>query len=161
MHWKLIDKKFLFIQLFVQMANMVKTVVPVCFSLGLFWLANAEEVHLLFSLSWLGSGFYGFCFVCPAKCENKHAVMAQIPYKAIHVQNVWYHSESCNLVNEKDRECWQTWASLTLSLTCNLSSSWVGTSASESRYNNSPLGCQTNKHNQSILYTGIFSCFYS
>lgn len=53
MHWNLIDKKFLFIQLFVQMANtcMVKTVVPVCFSLGLFWLANAEEVHLLFSLS--------------------------------------------------------------------------------------------------------------
>lgn len=51
MHWNLIDKKFLFIQMFVQMANMVKTVTPVCFSLGLFWLANAEEVHPLFSLS--------------------------------------------------------------------------------------------------------------
>lgn len=51
MHWNLIDKKFLFIQMFVQMANMVKTVIPVYFSLGLFWLANAEEVHRLFSLS--------------------------------------------------------------------------------------------------------------
>lgn len=51
MHWNLIDNKLLFIKLFVQMANMVKTVVPVCFSLDLFWLANAEEVHLLFSLS--------------------------------------------------------------------------------------------------------------
>lgn len=51
MHWNLIDKTLLFIQLFVQMANMVKTVLPVYFSLGLFWLANAEEVHLLFSLS--------------------------------------------------------------------------------------------------------------
>lgn len=72
------------------------------------------------------------------------------------------HSNSCakclvsfrvseSAVNKTDREYWQTWASLTLSLTCNLSSSWVGTSASESRYNNSPLGCQTKKHNQSIL----------
>lgn len=51
MHWNLIDNKLLFIQLFVQMANMVKTVVPVYFSLDLFWLANAEEVHRLFSLS--------------------------------------------------------------------------------------------------------------
>lgn len=74
------------------------------------------------------------------------------------------HSNSCakclvsfrvseSAVNKTDREYWQTWASLTLSLTCNLSSSWVGTSASESRYNNSPLGCQTKKHNQSILYS--------
>lgn len=86
----------MFIQLFVQMANIVKTVLPVYFFLGLFWLANAEEVHLLFSLSWLDLGFYGFYFVCPAKCENKHAVMAWILHISICVQNIWYHSESWN-----------------------------------------------------------------
>lgn len=52
-----------------------------------------------------------------------------------------------------------TWANLTLSLTCSLSVSWMGTSASESRYTKSPLGWKTRRKKADFVLSELFNGF--